>query len=92
MSHENEYVQTVELSACTDEMRLYFHTYRRCPECGKEMVTDGKGRFLCDHCKHRDRQEVEHLRPALGYRGKSSGWRDGFTFGRAERLDAIEHS
>jgi len=95
VSYANEYVQVIDFGATTSEIAHCFHTFRKCPRCREDMVTDGKGQFFCDHCKHRDKQAVEHLRPALGYPGEGSyNWRGGFTFGKAEEQEqsAIEYS
>ena len=63
----------------------YFHTYRRCPRCERDMLTDGRGRFRCDNCSYRDIQDVTRDRELYGYKW-SGGWsnwqRKGFEFGR----------
>ena len=39
----------------------YFTTERRCPECERRMVSDGRGMFRCPGCQYRDRQDVSRL-------------------------------
>ncbi|MDY7026697.1 MAG: hypothetical protein SVR04_00210 [Spirochaetota bacterium] len=43
-----------------------FPTLRRCPECRREMVTDGEGRFFCLGCGYHDRQDIRKLRRLAG--------------------------
>lgn len=39
----------------------YFRSMRPCPECGRGLVTDGSGQFLCRGCGYRDKQDVSML-------------------------------
>jgi len=47
-------------------MPTTFPTLRRCPECRREMVTNGEGRFWCLACGFHDRQDIRRLRRLAG--------------------------
>lgn len=51
--------------------RSTFHTYRRCPQCHKDMLSNGKGMFLCDYCGYKDNKDVSKDCELYGWHGDS---------------------
>ena len=83
MSYESEYVPLMTVSALG--YRHIFHTYRRCPTCQCDMLTDGRGLFMCDVCGYRDKRDVAELKQRYGYAGDGRQHWNRFVYGRSEK-------
>ena len=81
MNYVSYFVQTARLDVKGHGIGRCFHTYRRCPVCRCDMLTDGRGKFLCDYCGYADRRDVAELKRKYGYHGDGRRLWNSFVFG-----------